>query len=55
MKSNVQHIKHAEVKQTQNFSQCILYTSTCDLQDTVEKLYRYYGLAMQRLWCQNQT
>jgi len=47
MKSNVQHRKHTDVKQTQNFSS---YTCNCDLQDTDEKLHRYCGLAMQRLW-----
>jgi len=50
MKSNVQHRKHTEVKQTQNFGWCILYTCNCDLQVTEEKIHRYYGLAMQRLW-----
>jgi len=50
MKSSVQHRKHTEVKQTQNVSYCIPYTCNCDLEDTDEKIHRYFGLAMQRLW-----
>jgi len=35
---------------TENIQRLILYTCNGDLQDTDEKLHRYYGLAMQRLW-----
>jgi len=38
MKSNVQHRKHTEVKQTQTVSLCKLHTCNCNLQETDEIL-----------------